>query len=114
MGNQQRLKEAQLEQRLQQRAARQYGMVAPGGDTPHWDIADVGETLLAETISNVLSAGDLISFSRARTGSAVNVTVLSGDQRFKQWAGTINELVDILEGIRKIAQAARDIGISGL
>lgn len=103
MGAMQRANEAKLEQKLQSRTKSRYSQGDAGDDVLEWSVADAADGLVAETIHSVLAVGDLISFSKARTGCAVNITILSGDERFKFWSGNVNEFELNLHNIQRMA-----------
>jgi len=106
MGAMQRAKEADLSKRQIKRNSNPYGSPTIDNSDTAWDIADCSEGVVAGAISAVLRAGDLISFSRARAGYAVNVSILSGDERYKFWCADINELERQLSKIELTAREA--------
>lgn len=110
MGAMQRAKEADLAKRQQQRGGSRYGSQVTGGEDTAWDIADCLDGTVQDTVSAVLKAGDLISFSKARAGYAVCITVLSGDEKYKFWCGDINECQRVLEMLTKSATEATASG----
>jgi hypothetical protein len=67
-----------------------------------WEEAD--PDTVWRTICEVTEAGDALTFSRTRDGGAVTLTVLSGDQRVRQYATGAEEIAELLQLVREAAQ----------
>lgn len=68
-----------------------------------WEEADP-ETLW-RTISEVTDAGDAIMFGRTRDEGAVVLTLLSGDERIRQYATGADEIAELLRAVRESVEA---------
>lgn len=100
----QRLKEQELDRKRGSRAGNKYAPTGASGEDTTWGVAGAGDGAIGDAIETVLRAGDGISFYKARTGNAVCVTILSGDERFKFWCASATEFADTLTRVREQAE----------
>jgi hypothetical protein len=68
-----------------------------------WEDAD--QETLWRTIQEVTNQGDAVMFSKTRDEGAVVLTVLSGDDRIRQYATGAEEIAELLRIVREAAQA---------
>jgi hypothetical protein len=68
-----------------------------------WEEADA-ETLW-RAIAAVTDAGDAIMFGRTRDEGAVVLTLLSGDERIRQYATGVEEIAELLRAVRESVEA---------
>lgn len=68
-----------------------------------WEEADADT--LWRTICEVTAAGDALTLSITRDGGAVVLTVLSGDERVRQYAHGAEEIAELLQLVRESVQS---------
>jgi len=68
-----------------------------------WEDAD--QETLWRCVQEVTNQGDAVMFSKTRDEGAVVLTVLSGDERIRQYATTAEEIAELLRAVREAAQA---------
>lgn len=78
------------------------GAAKPEAAKASWEDAD--QETLWRTIQEVTAQGDAIMFGLTRDGGAVVLTVLSGDERVKQYATGEEEIAALLRLVREAAQ----------
>lgn len=62
-----------------------------------WDAAD--PELLLRAVVNWTRAGNALTFGRTSDGGALSVTLLHGGERLKRYAGTADDLRDLLTAV---------------
>lgn len=75
----------------------------PVTTTVTWD--EVGSALLVDAIYAVTNGGDAILLGAVRNGSALVMTICSGDERIKFYATTAQEMEDHLRNVATTADA---------
>lgn len=81
---------------------RRVGASKPRADKATWEDADpdaVWKTIIAAT-----NAGDALMFAKTRDGGACVLTVMSGDERVKEYATGEEELAALLGEVRASAE----------
>lgn len=68
-----------------------------------WEDAD--QETIWRAIQEVTNNGDALMFSKTRDEGAVVLTVLSGDDRIRQYATGADEIAELLRIVREAAQA---------
>lgn len=68
-----------------------------------WEDSDAQD--LWRTICEVTAAGDALMFGRTRDEGAVVLTVLSGDERVRQYATGSEEISELLRLVRESVEA---------
>jgi len=89
-----------------QPAGSRYARLAndsPRKDAASWEDADAQE--LWRTVCEATSAGDALMFGRTRDGGALVLTVLSGDERVRNYATGAEEVSALLARIREAVEA---------
>lgn len=86
------------------RASRYSRVGAPKPEAAKASWEDADADTLWRTIQEVTSQGDAIMFGLTRDGGAVVLTVLSGDERVKQYATGEEEIAALLQLVREAAQ----------
>jgi len=76
---------------------------SPRKEAASWEDADAQD--LWRTISEVTSAGDALMFGRTRDGGALVLTVLSGDERVRNYATGAEEVAALLARVREAVEA---------
>ena len=74
-------------------------------ESAHWEDAEADA--LWRAVCAVTEAGDAIMFGKTRDGGALVVTLMSGDERIKQYAHTEEQVAKLLVDIRA---SIEDIG----
>lgn len=86
--------------------ASRYARVAqkkPGAQEASWE--DAEQETVWRVVLEVTTKGDAVMFGRTRDGGAVVLTVLSGDDRVRQYATGAEEIAELLRLVREAAQA---------
>lgn len=73
---------------------------ATGRSGPSISLMDVDGQLLAEALNVALDSGVLVSLGRTSDGGAIGCYVTDGDQRYKSWAATAEELELVFSQLR--------------
>lgn len=69
----------------------------PSHEAMEWLL--VSPRLIVEMISYAQACGDAVMFGQTRDGSALILTVYSGQQRFPYYAGDVAQMEDIIRGL---------------
>lgn len=76
---------------------------SPRKDAASWEEAEAQD--LWRTVCEVTSAGDALMFGRTRDGGALVLTVLSGEERVRNYASNAEEIADLLKRLREAVEA---------
>lgn len=68
-----------------------------------WEDAEADT--LWRTVCEVTAAGDALTLSVTRDGGAVVLTVLSGDERVREYAHNADEIAELLQLVRESVQS---------
>lgn len=69
-------------------------------------VLELPSHVLQDVVAAVLRVGDAIGFAATRDGGAVVITMLSDGGQDKLYCGSVDELIEVLDSVLRIAQDA--------